>query len=110
LRQSEYWRILNKKCGKIIKYISTEKYKQMHAASENQADSKILAANENQADGKILAAHENQADGKILAADENQADGKILAPGEIPASMEKLAELEKVAACLLFRLGGISNC
>jgi hypothetical protein len=49
-------------------------------------------------------------DGKILAPGENQADGKILAPGEIPASMEMLAELEKQAARLLFRIGGISNC
>jgi hypothetical protein len=85
------------------------------AANENQANGKILAANENQADGKILAAAENQADSKILVATENQASGKILAPGgggvwvEIPASMEKLAELEKQAARLLFRLGGISN-
>ncbi len=33
---------------------------------------------------------------------------EISAPGEIPAFTEKLAELEK-QACLLFRLGGISN-
>jgi hypothetical protein len=77
---------------------------------------KSFLANENQADGKILAANENQANGKILAASENQADGKILAgiemsaPGEIPVLIEKLPELEKQAACLLFRLGGISNC
>ncbi len=71
---------------------------------------KMFAVNENQVDSKILAASESQADGKILAASENQADGKILAPGEIPASMEMLAELEKQAARLLFRLGGISNC
>ncbi len=76
---------------------------------------KILAANENQADWKILAANEKQADGKILAARENQADNGILAgieipaPGEKPAFTEKLVELEKQAACLLFRLGGISN-
>jgi hypothetical protein len=88
----------------------------MLVANKNQADSKILVARENQADSKILAASENQADGKILAADENQADGKILAdveisaPGEIPASVEILSELEKQAARLLFRLGGISNC
>ncbi len=88
----------------------------MLVASKNQADDKILAASKNQADDEILAANEKQADGKILAASENQADEKILAgveisaPGEIPAFMEKLAELEKQAACLLFRLGGISNC
>jgi hypothetical protein len=64
----------------------------------------MLAASKNQADGKILATNENQADGKILASVE------ISAPGEIPAFIEKLAELEKQAACLLFRLGGISNC
>jgi hypothetical protein len=64
----------------------------------------MLAANEKQADDKILAAGKNQADGKILAGVE------IPAPGEIPAFMEKLAELEKQAACLLFRLSGISNC
>ncbi len=52
----------------------------------------------------------------------NQADEGILAgveipvPGEKPAFVEKLVELEKQAgqekqaACLLFRLGGISNC
>ncbi len=112
----KYWRTLDKKCGKLLENISTEKYVQMIVASKNQADDKILAANEKQADGKILAASENQADGKILAASENQADGKILAaseisvPGGIPAFIEKLAELEKQAACLLFRLGGISNC
>ncbi len=82
----------------------------MLAASENQADGKILAANENQADGKILAASENQADYKILAASKKPADGRTLAASEIPASMEMLAELEKQAARLLFRLGKISNC
>ena len=85
----------------------------MLAASKSQADDIILAAHEKQADGKIFAANESQADGKILAANENQADGKILeisAPIEIPAFMEKLAELEKQAACSLFRLGGISSC
>jgi hypothetical protein len=76
----------------------------MLAASKNQADDKILAATENQADGKILAASENQVDGKILGCIE------ISAPSEIPAFTEKLAELEKQAACLLFRFGGIFNC
>jgi hypothetical protein len=53
---------------------------------------------------------------KILAFTENQADDRILAgveiptPGKKPASEEKLAGLEKQAARLLFRLGGISNC
>jgi hypothetical protein len=64
----------------------------------------MLAASENQADCEILAANESQADCKILAGVE------ISAPGEIPVFTEKLAELEKQAACLLFRLGGISNC
>jgi hypothetical protein len=55
-------------------------------------------------------AAENQADGKILAAREKQADWKILAGVEISAPSEILAEMEKQAAHLLFRLGGISNC
>jgi hypothetical protein len=59
---------------------------------------------------QILAASKNQADGKILAARENQADGEILAGIEISVPSEILAELEKQAARLLFRLGGISNC
>jgi hypothetical protein len=92
---------------------STKKYVQKHekmAAIENVADPKIIA------DGKIMADPKILADDEIPAAREKQADGKILAgveisaPGEIPAAMEKPAELEKQAACLLFRLGGISNC
>ncbi len=70
----------------------------MLGASENKADWKILAANENQAVCKILEDNENQADGKFLAAIE------ISTPGEIPAFTEKLAELEKQAACLPFRI------
>jgi hypothetical protein len=35
---------------------------------------------------------------------------EISAPGETPAFMEKPAELEKQAARLLLRLGGIYNC
>ncbi len=35
---------------------------------------------------------------------------EIPAPGEKPTFVKKLAELEKQAACLLFRLGGISSC
>ena len=35
---------------------------------------------------------------------------EIPAPGEKPTFVEKLAKLEKQAACLLFRLGGISSC
>jgi hypothetical protein len=53
---------------------------------------------------KILAFTENQADDRILAGVE------IPAPGKKPASEEKPAGLEKQAARLLFRLGGISNC
>ncbi len=64
----------------------------------------ILAFAQNQADWEILAFAGNQADDRILAGVE------IPAPGEKPAFVEKLAELEKQAACLLFRLGGISSC
>ncbi len=53
---------------------------------------------------QILTASENQTDCEILAGVE------ISAPGVILALTKKLAELEKQAACLLFRLGGISNC
>jgi hypothetical protein len=53
---------------------------------------------------KIPAAREKQADGKIFAGVE------ISAPDEIPAAIEKPAEPERQAACLLFRLGGISSC
>ncbi len=53
---------------------------------------------------EILAFAENQADDRILAGVE------IPAPGENPPFVEKVAELEKQAACLLFRLGGISSC
>ena len=63
----------------------------------------MLAASKNQAESKILAARENQADDRILAG------VKIPAPGEKPVSVELLAGLEKQAASLLFRLGGIFN-
>ncbi len=53
---------------------------------------------------EILAFTENQADDRILAGVE------IPAPGKKPAFEEKPAGLEKQAACLLFRLGGISSC
>jgi hypothetical protein len=76
----------------------------MLAAGKNLAESKILAARENQAESKILAARENQADDRIIVGVE------IPALGEKPAFEEKLVESEKQAACLLFRLGGISNC
>ena len=46
---------------------------------------------------------EKQADNRILAG------VKIPAPGEKPVSVELLAGLEKQAASLLFRLGGIFN-
>jgi hypothetical protein len=59
---------------------------------------------------QILAAFKNQADGKIFVVAENQADGKILAGVAISVPSEILAELEKQAARLLFRLGRISNC
>ncbi len=49
-------------------------------------------------------AREKQADSKILAGVE------ISVSDEIPAAIEKPAEPEKQAACLLFRLGGISSC
>jgi hypothetical protein len=35
---------------------------------------------------------------------------EITAPGKKPTSEEKLVGLEKQAACLLFRIGGISSC
>ena len=79
------WRILNAE-NKILKYVQ------------------ILLARKNQVDCEILAARENQGDDRILAGVE------IPAPGEKPAFVEKLAELEKQAAFLLFRLGGISSC
>jgi hypothetical protein len=53
---------------------------------------------------------------KILAFTKNQEDDRILAgveipvPGKKPSSAEKPAGLEKLAARLLFRLGGISSC
>ncbi len=86
------------------------------AFTKNHADWEILAFTENQADWEIPAFTKNQADWEILAFTKNQADDRILAgveipaPGEKPAFVEKLAKLEKHAACLLFRLGGISSC
>ncbi len=53
---------------------------------------------------------------KILVFTENQAGDRILvgveipAPGKKPASEEKAVGLEKLAARLRFRLGGISSC
>jgi hypothetical protein len=47
---------------------------------------------------------------RILAPTENQADNRILAGVKIPAPGKKPAGLEKLAARLLFRLGGISSC
>ncbi len=82
MRQSNIGAYLIKNAEKYSKCISTEKYVQILAANENQADCKILAASENQADCKILAASENQANCKILACVE------ISAPGVIPAFTE----------------------
>ena len=59
---------------------------------------------------EILAFTENQADDRILAGVEISAPGKKPLFEEKPTSEEKLAGLEKHAACLLFRLGGISSC
>jgi hypothetical protein len=53
---------------------------------------------------KILASSENQAGDRILAGIE------ITAPGKKPRLKKKPAGLEKQAARLLFRLGGISCC
>jgi hypothetical protein len=47
---------------------------------------------------------------KIPASTEKQADDRILAGVEIPPPGKKPAGLEKQAARLLFRLGGISSC
>jgi hypothetical protein len=48
---------------------------------------------------------------KSLRLEKNRilAGVEIPVPGKKPASEEKLAELEKQAAFLLFRLGGISS-
>ncbi len=108
--------------SKILKYVQilvaskNQADWEIPAFTKNKADWEILAFAENQADWEILAFAKNQADWEILAFAENQADDKILAaveipaPGEKPTFVEKLAELEKQAACLLFRLGGISSC
>jgi hypothetical protein len=108
--------------SKILKYVQilAARKKQADweilAFDEKQGDWEILALTKNQADWEILAFAEKQADWEILAPTKNQAEDRILggveipAPGEKPASEEKPAELEKQAACLLFRLGGISSC
>ncbi len=103
----------------MYKYLQLEKIKRIEKSllfTKNQADWEILAFAEKQADWEILAFAEKQADWEILAFAEKQADYRILAgveitaPGEKPAFVEKLAELEKQAARILFRLGGISSC
>ncbi len=86
------------------------------AFAKNQADWEILAFAKKQAGWEILAFAKKQADWEILALAKKQADDRILAgveiptPGEKPASEGKPVELEQQAACLLFRLGGISSC
>jgi hypothetical protein len=92
------------------------------AAIENAADSKKCCGFKNHCgwqnhDGvKIKAGPKILGDGEIHVATEKQAVGKILAgveisaPDKIPAAIEKPAEAGKQAACLLFRLGGISSC
>jgi hypothetical protein len=85
--------------------------------------SKILAFAKNQADlqnpcvygktggfTKSLRLQKNRRIYKIIAPTEKQADDRILAGVEIPAPGKKPAGLEKLAARLLFRLGGISSC
>jgi hypothetical protein len=47
---------------------------------------------------------------KSLRFTQKQAADRILAGVKIPAPGEKPAGLEKLAARLLFRLGGISSC
>ena len=84
-------------------YKSTALVEKM-AAIGYAADPKTIADVKIMADVKIPAAREKQADGKIFAGVE------ISALDEIPGAIEKPAEPEKQAACLLFRLGGISNC
>jgi hypothetical protein len=53
---------------------------------------------------KILVPTETQADDRIVAGVE------IPAPGKKPTLEEKPVGLKKLAARLLFRLGGISSC
>jgi hypothetical protein len=55
-------------------------------------------------------ARENQADNRTLAGVEIPVPSEKPASVEILAGLEKQAELEKQAARLLFRLGGIFNC
>ncbi len=74
------------------------------AVIESFADPKIIA------DGKIMVDVKIRANPKILTDEEIPTGIEISAPGEIPAAIEKPAEPEKQAACLLFRLGGISSC
>jgi hypothetical protein len=59
---------------------------------------------------KSLRLQKNRQIYKILAPTEKQTDDRILAGVKIPAPGEKPAGLEKLAARLLFRLGGISSC
>jgi hypothetical protein len=59
---------------------------------------------------KSLRIQKNRQIFRILAPTEKQADDRILAGVEIPVPGKKPAGLEKQAACLLFRLGGISSC
>jgi hypothetical protein len=84
------------------------------AAIENAADPKIIADGKIMTNVKIKEGPKILADGEIHA--EKQAVGKILAgieisaPDKIPTAIEKPVEAEKQAACLLFRLSGISSC
>jgi hypothetical protein len=47
---------------------------------------------------------------KSLRLQKKKADDRILAGVEIPAPGKKPVGLEKLAARLLFKLGGISSC
>jgi hypothetical protein len=110
------WRILNAE-NQVLKYI------QIFAAGKNQADLRNLAFAKTQADLRNPCAYKKSGGFteslrlqkirriyRILASTENQAGDRILAGVEIPAPGKKPAELEKHAALLLFRLGGISSC
>ncbi len=93
MQKIKYWN--------MYKYLQPEKIRRIE---------KSLLLAKNQADWEILAFAKNQADNRIFAGVEIPAPGEKPVFEEKPASEEKPAGLEKQAACLLFRLGGISSC
>jgi hypothetical protein len=95
------WRILNAE-NQILKYT------QIFAARKNQADLRNPCGYEET--GGFIESLRLQKLRRIPASTEKQADDRILAGFEIPVPGKKPAGLEKLAAHLLFRLGGISSC